>query len=535
MKLQLMFCVLALACGGPSKGVGEVGPDGALQLIVDEVRFRLSDRSLAGTQIRITRLDEDLVPSASTSVYRFEPTGLEFIGEAEVCFDVDAPHSSGIAWGEFRALESLSVYVDGSYVCARTPHFSIGAATLEEADGGPADTTLDSAPDASMDVGADTASDVGADAGVGDSWIRQFGTPDTIDEVSAIAISYPRAAIAGLVGDEPFLERIDLATGDPEWTTNLELVCELVAANSDFVYCASNDFAEDRVVVSQFDWSGAMVWTRTLSFSAGVSAFGLAASAGGVFVAGGFEISDVVPQTHGYLRRYDTLGAVAWDEQIELSQTRVNSVALDAAGNLFVAGQTQGVFPGEEGTPTIFGDDQAFVRKYDSDDNPVWARQWGSQTRAVAVDVDPLGDVYIAGVNQSSLVGTPFIHKYDASGDEVWTRGFGGIDVDVSGFGLSLTVGPGVAVVTGQTESSLPGYVNAGHTDLFAKAVALESGADSWVWQLGSDWQDSSNSVGGDVAGNLLIGGATRGALPGTTASGDYEDTDAFVLLHPVE
>ena len=117
-------------------------------------------------------------------------------------------------------------------------------------------------------------------------------------------------------------------------------------------------------------------------------------------------------------------------------------------------------------------------------------------------------------------------------GGEAWTRGFGGIDVDVNGFGLSLTVGP-VAVLAGGTESSLPPYVNAGHTDLFAKAVALENGADSWVWQLGSDWQDGCNSIDSDAAGNLLLGGATRGALPGAAASGDYEDTDAFILLYP--
>lgn len=159
-----VICV-ASACGGSSSSTsGTVGADGELVLELDEARLRVSDPSLAGRELRLERLEEDLIPDAVTRVYRFEPTGLVFAGAAEVCFRVPVPSESGIAWGEFMALEMLETTVDGDRVCAPVEHFSIGAGTMALS----GDASVDVAGDVLMDVsdaGVDPT-DAGMDASV---------------------------------------------------------------------------------------------------------------------------------------------------------------------------------------------------------------------------------------------------------------------------------------------------------------------------------------------------------------------------------
>ncbi|MBI4685574.1 MAG: SBBP repeat-containing protein [Nitrospirae bacterium] len=109
-------------------------------------------------------------------------------------------------------------------------------------------------------------------------------------------------------------------------------------------------------------------------------------------------------------------------------------VAADGIGNVYVVGLTAGNLPGQ----TSSGNGDVFIRKYDSEGNELWTRQFGTpygygmDLPYIAV-VEP--NVYVAGTVYESLPGQissgnadAFIRKYDSEGNELWTHQFGSSD-----------------------------------------------------------------------------------------------------------
>src|SRR5258706_7194452 len=66
-----------------------------------------------------------------------------------------------------------------------------------------------------------------------------------------------------------------------------------------------------------------------------------------------------------------TLGVSEWVRQFgTIGNDSGQALTADANGNLFVAGKTDGAFPGQ----TNAGGSNAFVSKYDANGNEVWTR-----------------------------------------------------------------------------------------------------------------------------------------------------------------
>jgi len=108
---------------------------------------------------------------------------------------------------------------------------------------------------------------------------------------------------------------------------------------------------------------------------------------------------------------------------------RAEAVDVDPYGNVYVAGYTEGELPGQ----TSAGYDDAFVRKYDTEGNEIWTQQFGTGSYAYAYDIiaDSSG-VYVAGYIVGALPGQTqvstidaFVRKYDLNGNEIWTQQFG--------------------------------------------------------------------------------------------------------------
>ena len=110
---------------------------------------------------------------------------------------------------------------------------------------------------------------------------------------------------------------------------------------------------------------------------------------------------------------------------------RVNGIATDADGNVYLAGETEGSPAGANR-----GDFDAWVAKYDAEGTELWARQIGSDDfdNARSVAVDASGNVYLAGSTSGALAGRPrsssnaWAMKLDASGTEIWRRQFGTVN-----------------------------------------------------------------------------------------------------------
>ncbi len=199
-------------------------------------------------------------------------------------------------------------------------------------------------------------------------------------------------------------------------------------------------------------------------------------------------------------------------------------VAVDAAGNSFVAGFTDGSLRGSnQGTTDVF------IAKYDPAGNPLWTRQIGTKGNDIAtgLGVDGLGNLYITGRTTGNLGGTNagstdiFLMKYDPAGFAIWTRQVGTTGDD-EGDGLFVDAA-GNAYITGYTGGTL-GPSSAGLDDAFLLKYDA-SGKLLWVSQFGTSDYDYGSGIAVDGSGNAYVAGRTAGSLAAANA-GQF---DAFL------
>lgn len=204
-----------------------------------------------------------------------------------------------------------------------------------------------------------------------------------------------------------------------------------------------------------------------------------------------------------------------------------NALAVDAGGNIMMAGSTNGSLSG-----SFAGESDAFVRKYDPKGNELWTRQFGTVTidEATALVVDAEGNIIVAGGTEGKLSGSSagyydvFVRKYNPKGNELWTRQFGTAKDD---FAKALAVdAEGNIVVAGTTMGNLSGS-SAGNYDSFVRKYGPK-GNELWTRQFGTVTIDEATALAVDPAGNIMVAGFTGGSLSGSSA-GDY---DVFVMIY---
>ena len=239
-----------------------------------------------------------------------------------------------------------------------------------------------------------------------------------------------------------------------------------------------------------------------------------------------------------YLRKYDGHGNELWTRRFGTqSEDHGIGVTVDRAGNLYVVGITRGAFPGNTGLVGI--DYDAYVRKFDGDGNELWTRQFGTPRTSGAqgedftsdVAVDGAGNIYAVGSSFGSLLGQSrntlgydaYLRKFDSDGNDLWTRQFG-TQVSAEAKGVMID-GTGNVYVVGSTSGALPGQTSMGEGDAFIRKYDAD-GNELWTRQAGTQSWDSTNGVVVDGAGSVYAVGSASGALPGQTHLGN---SDAYV------
>jgi len=207
-----------------------------------------------------------------------------------------------------------------------------------------------------------------------------------------------------------------------------------------------------------------------------------------------------------------------WARQFSTAQgSGGKAVAIDGSANTYVGGYTSGAFPSQSSS----GGGDAFLSKTSATGAEVWTRQFGSGgwDTAWGVAVDTSTNIYVVGETSSSTTvgfSDVFIRKYDASGNELWARQFGGSGADVA-YGVAVDTVGGVYIAG--TTAFLPGQVGLGGDDAFLRKYDA-SGNVVWTTEFGTSSEDFGYAVALDASGNIYVGGATHGSLPGQTASG---------------
>ena len=392
------------------------------------------------------------------------------------------------------------------------------------------------------------------DASGNDVWTRQFGTAAS-DSAFAVALDDSGVYVAGsttgtLAGQasagsqDAFVRKYD-TLGTEVWTHQFgtpgsDLAFGL-AADSGGVYVAGTAAGtlgqagteSPQVFLRKYESGGNEVWTRQFRAFLPVPDLARAVDAdGNVYVAG--ELSGLLPGEPPaqirmlFVRKYDPAGSELWTQRFGTSSfDRLTGIAVDASG-VYAAGSTLFALPGQ----TSAGNRDAFVRKYDAAGNEMWTRQFGTSNvdQGMAISLDPSG-IYIAGFTAGAFAGQTsaggddaFIRKYDASGSQIWTRQFGTASVDQS---LGVAAHAAGVFVAGNTSGALPGQTSAGGQDAFVRVYDAD-GSIVWTRQFGNAGLNAASSVAASASG-VYVAGHTLGSLGGQTSAGGQ---DAFVRAY---
>ena len=283
----------------------------------------------------------------------------------------------------------------------------------------------------------------------------------------------------------------------------------------------------------KYDADGNVLWARSTGENTYDEAKSIAVDASGnIYIAGDFNYSTEGPTVRVtdrypslFLSKYDAKGEVLWRKNVlGTNSIEMSSIALDATGNIYIAGKFN--------SPTItFGStslknaDKAgytqdlFLAKYDANGNVLWAKSAGGMNDdwATSVATDATGNIYVGGsfnidtvTTVSSILttnaGRKFLLKCDANGNVLWSKNdkawAHSIAVDASGniyvTGKFSTITFRSGAIKESSENINDIFLmkcDANGTVLWAKGVVCKS------------YSDEVNSITVDAFGNAYIAG----------------------------
>ncbi len=285
----------------------------------------------------------------------------------------------------------------------------------------------------------------------------------------------------------------------------------------------------------KFDPSGGVVWEKTFGSALYDVGYDVALdSAGDPYVAG-HTMGDLGGRPAGmsdiFIAKFSqTDGAQKWMKHYGGNKSdQLNTIGVDKTDNVYVAGLTQG---GIEGIPAAGGID-ILIAKFDKDGNRIGAiKQIGTASDESIFDLvfDKDGNVYLAGLARGNFSGTGFgandiiFVKLDKDLNELSREQFG---TDQRELGLAIAVDSnGNAYIAGSTTGDIdkdgPGAYKGGD-DIFIMRI----GAEGWIRQFGTDLEDIAKAIAVADNGYIYVSGYTQGGLEGNTSAGS---ADIFLM-----
>jgi len=211
--------------------------------------------------------------------------------------------------------------------------------------------------------------------------------------------------------------------------------------------------------IAKYDANGSVVWAKNAGGTAGDMAHGVALdNSGNVYVAGFFSgtmtVDGVTVSSTGlydiFLAKYNSDGTLIWLKRAGGTGADIaHGIVVDSAGNITIVGEFQNTASFDSNSIAALGLGDAFIAKYDSNGNNLWARRGGGTInyqadRANAIATDGSNSFYVTGdftgtatFDGLSVTSTGpnasdiFLAKYDTNGVIQWLHHGGGIHADV--------------------------------------------------------------------------------------------------------
>ena len=176
----------------------------------------------------------------------------------------------------------------------------------------------------------------------------------------------------------------------------------------------------------------------------------------------------------GWVARYDAAGNRAWLQQFgTAANEEVWGLTADAAGNTYVAAYSAGDFDGP-----LAGDKDLVAARFDAAGTLTWKDQLGTDLndKSAAVGLDGAGNLYVAGFSDGDLEGSvgkfdAVLVKYAPDTTREWVRQFGTTEDDgadaFAEANLYLATRGSSIYVSGLTLGDVDGQAQLGLGDVF--------------------------------------------------------------------
>lgn len=323
---------------------------------------------------------------------------------------------------------------------------------------------------------------------------------------------------ANPLGMEDAFVRKLAATGEVLWThqfgtTSNERITGIAVDASDNVIAVGytqgkvgpSQYGAEDAFVMKLSPDGDVIWTWQHGSDKDERATGVAVNGERVYISGqsyGNVGAANAGSSDAFLFALNLDGALQWTRQWGTDKSDESAgVAVDAAGNVGVVGQTLGGIQGANA-----GSWDVYLRNFSSAGDVRWTRQFGTAGGDLSRSIVATGNqLVVAGIPGGALVagenGDTFVRAYSSSGDSVWTRQFGGESnpwsIRSSGDGY---------LIAGVTADSLDG-VNQGSADAIVYRLDA-NGQPIWVRQWGTAGYDFGYSAVATPNGNVYLSGA---------------------------
>ena len=228
------------------------------------------------------------------------------------------------------------------------------------------------------------------------------------------------------------------------------------------------------IFLAKFDSSGNRIFTQQFGTAQDDIGYGVVAdNSGNIYITGStkgilgsssFGLQDV------FLAKFNSSWVNQFIVQFGSGQDDVGySIALSGTDNIYITGSTAGNLPGN----TSSGLTDIFLAKFNSSGANQFLQQLGTTGRDIGncVAVDGAGNVYVAGSTEGGLLGNSafglsdiFLAKFNSSGVTQFARQLGTPGNDIA-YGLAIQ---GTDIyITGSTEGNLDGNTSFGLADIF--------------------------------------------------------------------